>query len=46
MFACIFCICFIEISFPLTDITNYMTTLSPALGAQERLGGKLCILAS
>ena len=46
MFVCIFCTCFNETSFLLTDITNYVTTSSPALGAHERLDGKLCILAS
>ena len=48
MFACISCICFIEINIilSLTDITNYMPTSSPAFGAQEQLDGKLCILAS
>ena len=39
MFACIFCICFIEISFPLTDLTNYVTTSMFSLCTHESFVG-------
>ena len=42
MFVCIFCIYFIEISFLLNDITNYVTISSPGCGAKQRLDMKLC----
>ena len=37
MFVCIFCIYFIEISFLLNDMTNYVTISSPGCGAKQRL---------
>ena len=42
MFVCIFCIYFIEISFLLTDMTNYVTISYPRCGAKQRLDMKLC----
>ena len=42
MFVCIFCIYFIDISFPLNDMTNCVTISSPGCGAKQRLGMKLC----
>ena len=42
MFVCIFCIYFIEISFLLNDMTNYVTVSSPGWGAEQRLDKKLC----
>ena len=42
MFVCIFCIYFIEISFLLNDMTNYVTISYPRCGAKQRLDMKLC----
>ena len=36
MFVCIFCICLIEISFLLTDMSRYITISSPGLGVKQR----------